>query len=551
MTNRIALIFVIFASTLLCSCHKSSIDHTLELAETLMEQRPDSALTILSGIDGSSLRGELRARHALLLSQAYDKNYIDVDDDSLINIALDYYSSSTDNNYIIPSHYYKANVAYYANDIQTAIFYATMTDTLSQRAGNYHYRGLTNNLISTIYRQLGDFNKELEYAQKTYEFFKANHDSIRTSIALKNIATCYVELQLYETALDILESPDCSSSHYYKALCLVALNREDEYKAYINEHPELMTYPRLHCRTAVNLIKAHKYAEAESVIKLAYDLARNNQDSASCLIAKAQLLKATDRWKEYSELVLDANHKTNDILSEIFSIYDIKARLQANHYINNLETKRINRDRQSLAFIVMALVSILLIVLVSVVLWRLRQVRILIDKERLINLMTKEKQIIHNKAELLSKEVDSLQSEIKEIRFRYDSSQAISDCEMDDLYITINEIKGQLRALCDKYQHTSSNDSQSIKRLLQEIKSLLTPEALLSLEKYTDKIHSGIITKARQIGISDKDISILTLSCLDFSNSQMSLLLGLSYSSVASRKSRLFSKLNKTSITTE
>lgn len=94
MTNRIALIFVIFASTLLCSCHKSSIDHTLELAETLMEQRPDSALTILSGIDGSSLRGELRARHALLTVKATDKAYIPHTSDSIIHIAYDYFCNS-------------------------------------------------------------------------------------------------------------------------------------------------------------------------------------------------------------------------------------------------------------------------------------------------------------------------------------------------------------------------------------------------------------------------------------------------------------------------
>ena len=66
----------------------------MDLAEELMNERPDSSLLLLSGIDQNNLKSKKEhARFALLLSQAYDKNYIDKIDDSLIYSAALYYSN--------------------------------------------------------------------------------------------------------------------------------------------------------------------------------------------------------------------------------------------------------------------------------------------------------------------------------------------------------------------------------------------------------------------------------------------------------------------------
>ncbi|MDE6262090.1 MAG: hypothetical protein K2M09_02150, partial [Muribaculaceae bacterium] len=91
------LVYILAAMVLfMVGCTDSRVSEELIMAETIMEERPDSALAILREIDGSALSGESQARHALLLSQAYDKNYIDQMNDSLISIALDYYTTSSD-----------------------------------------------------------------------------------------------------------------------------------------------------------------------------------------------------------------------------------------------------------------------------------------------------------------------------------------------------------------------------------------------------------------------------------------------------------------------
>lgn len=58
-----------------------------------MINHPDSSLNILEKIRIERVRGRKnKAKYALLYSQALDKNYIDVESDSIIRVARDYYA---------------------------------------------------------------------------------------------------------------------------------------------------------------------------------------------------------------------------------------------------------------------------------------------------------------------------------------------------------------------------------------------------------------------------------------------------------------------------
>lgn len=58
-----------------------------------MESLPDTALYLLKSIPHTEkLRGKLQADYALLLTQAMDQNYVKFTSDSLIALALNYYT---------------------------------------------------------------------------------------------------------------------------------------------------------------------------------------------------------------------------------------------------------------------------------------------------------------------------------------------------------------------------------------------------------------------------------------------------------------------------
>lgn len=91
-------IFGLILAFCLCSCfYNSNVDKVLDQAEMYLTSAPDSAFVALDSLDRSLLNTkELQARHALLYSQALEKVGIEVYNDRIIHIALDYYSAVGD-----------------------------------------------------------------------------------------------------------------------------------------------------------------------------------------------------------------------------------------------------------------------------------------------------------------------------------------------------------------------------------------------------------------------------------------------------------------------
>ena len=118
---HIRILVIIFVGILLAGCGGGVDRARLERAETLMDERPDSSLQILDSIDASRLGGADRALYALLLTQARDKNYLDLSNDSIINEAVDYYGREGDAEKLGLAHYYRGRVMYDRSDFPSAI----------------------------------------------------------------------------------------------------------------------------------------------------------------------------------------------------------------------------------------------------------------------------------------------------------------------------------------------------------------------------------------------------------------------------------------------
>lgn len=97
----------VMSSVFLFSCLSSVENPLLLSADSLMETRPDSALIILESITTpKNLSYADRALYALLLTQARHKNYITLEDDSLIKTAVAYYGDKKKELYAAKAHYY-------------------------------------------------------------------------------------------------------------------------------------------------------------------------------------------------------------------------------------------------------------------------------------------------------------------------------------------------------------------------------------------------------------------------------------------------------------
>lgn len=93
--NRILAAILILSSI---ACTRPGHYHQqLVQADSLIQECPDSALHLLESLPADCLKSQAnRAYHALLLTQARDKNYIAQTDDSLIRSAVHYYDTHPD-----------------------------------------------------------------------------------------------------------------------------------------------------------------------------------------------------------------------------------------------------------------------------------------------------------------------------------------------------------------------------------------------------------------------------------------------------------------------
>ena len=98
MSRLSNIIFILILSFCVGSCmHNSDAERLLDDAEAHLEMHPDSAFVALDSLDRRQLNTpELRARHALLYSIALEKCGISMTNDSIINIAVDYYNNKGD-----------------------------------------------------------------------------------------------------------------------------------------------------------------------------------------------------------------------------------------------------------------------------------------------------------------------------------------------------------------------------------------------------------------------------------------------------------------------
>ena len=106
------VLIIAFITGAVFSCtDNSEAEKRLTSAEVLMNQHPDSALAILQGIDRSSLSsGKEKARYALLMSQALDKNYIDTTTFDILQPAIDYYIDKGTPDEKLTTFYYQGRI---------------------------------------------------------------------------------------------------------------------------------------------------------------------------------------------------------------------------------------------------------------------------------------------------------------------------------------------------------------------------------------------------------------------------------------------------------
>lgn len=198
-TFAIGVVLLVF--TYACT-HYPHVPQLVE-AESLMEERPDSAYSILNKIENINLLSEKdRAIYRLLLTQAEDLNYITHTSDSLIKLAADYFEEHNDKPRATLAYYLSGRINSDLNDALQAQEYYLKALEMGESSKNYTLLARICNNLGTLYNYQDIYDMALPLHKKALHYLEQETklDSTNISFVLRNIGRTYVQTQQKDSA---------------------------------------------------------------------------------------------------------------------------------------------------------------------------------------------------------------------------------------------------------------------------------------------------------------------------------------------------------------
>ncbi len=215
------ILFLLSILLFLPSCrYKTSAEQTLVAAEALMEERPDSALVLLEGLDTARLApGYEKALYGLLQIQAADKNYLLSKDENRITAAADYFRREKDKRHAMLACYYQAQVRLNNNNHARSIVSLLHAEKMAAELQDDFYLALIYRMMYDIYTHIDGGKDALHYAKQAHKHFVMAHKPLHARYGLADIACSYHNLQQYDRSIPLLlEVTDSAVAHKDTAL---------------------------------------------------------------------------------------------------------------------------------------------------------------------------------------------------------------------------------------------------------------------------------------------------------------------------------------------
>ena len=189
------LLFVLFLVSCTDGRSEGQVTRLLRQAETCMEGCPDSALVYLHQIpDPEKLTGENQADYCLLLTQAMDKNDLPLSSDSLIQIAVSYYSNKGDAECKAKALFYKGRVFQQQGNLEGATLLYKKAESMIPDLTDYYLVGLIYSYLGHLNRDEEHYKKALFYYEKALPCYRTIQNPTLTASGLQDMAKISVYL---------------------------------------------------------------------------------------------------------------------------------------------------------------------------------------------------------------------------------------------------------------------------------------------------------------------------------------------------------------------
>lgn len=156
--------------TILISCRNQRVDERMSTAYSLLNSDPDSALSLLSHYNAKDMDDEVRAYYSLIYTIAQDKSGLDVDNDSLLSYAYNYYRQHKDDSLYAKCLYYMGKYYYLNDSTKQSVDLLSEANRVAKEQGDLYTQYLALSRLSMAL-ELSNPKKSLETAKRAYELF--------------------------------------------------------------------------------------------------------------------------------------------------------------------------------------------------------------------------------------------------------------------------------------------------------------------------------------------------------------------------------------------
>ena len=214
--SRLLTWMAVVVFTALTACTPIRDRRTLNDMEALMPERPDSALAVLRALQPRDLPGlHVRPLHAQLLSEALDKNYIDLTDDSLALAANNYYGEHGSQLHRLKSWYYLGRIRFNSDNYAEAVICYNKALDYAEALGNHHYIGLINREIGSAYSEAWDNYHGIDFMRKSIDSFRSAKEDNYVAYSLLALARLYYKQMKYDECASVLDELESFSDDRY------------------------------------------------------------------------------------------------------------------------------------------------------------------------------------------------------------------------------------------------------------------------------------------------------------------------------------------------
>lgn len=521
-------IILIFLSFILLSCRSYDVTRTLQDVDSYIMTRPDSALTVLEGVDRDLLRCERqRAYHALLYAMALDKNYIDVNDDSIASVAVDYYSRKGPMKYRARAYYYLGLAYYYQQDYDRAILEFTKAEKAAEVSDSL-YLGMTKSIQGHSYYETHNLEEVLNCFHKAYDIYSALSEySKACSVMYKLISTYIAKLEFEkaeEMLLDLLDNNELRGNLRLRTLALYAyLNvaKPDRnpnhsvqlYEQLINSNYSLSNNDFWAYSFALSLVG--RIAESRDITSELFV----SDTSSAAYYWQYLIAKYDNDYKRALAYLEESNFRDNQVI--ITALNQSLSLAQRDYYESESELAEYKAKGRTYALVSVVIICLLILALGYFAFCRY------IKKQK------DEKDRYINYADEVSRQLKALQTDA-------DAMPALKR-----KYVELYKEKFEsLRLLCDNYllyQDRTDAEKKMYSRVVDMIDEIRGDKNCIGeLEFILNKDLDGLMTALRrEIKAKEVDYSIYAYSIIGFDATTISNLLDLSVNQVYIRKSRI------------